>query len=149
MCNNNFIEIIRKDYEEPYHINLIVKASNGYNTGHLEIYDNATRLLDLADALEDFPFRKIKEYQWELGSEAPIDNFAFYFRMNFTVIEPSGKCGIQIRFNNNETGAETSISEFSIKCDVSDINNLGKLFREYSKLEKHNLNWNGHNGTIE
>ena len=143
------IEIIRRPSEEPYHVNLIVKASNGESTGQIEIYDHADRFKELADILEDFPFRKIRKFKWELGSEKPEDRFAFYFKCEFSLIELSSVCVIQIRFNNNETGVEKSISEFSICCLPNELNILGQLFREFSKLEKETLIWNGLEGDVK
>ena len=143
------IEIIRNPYEEPYHINLIFKASNGVSSGQLEIYDNADRLKQLAETLEDFPFKSKKSFLWELGNEEPDGNFAFYFKCEFSLIEGSSECLIRIRLNNNEDGFEKSISEFHIKCYPAELNKLGQLFREFSKLEKEKLFWNGNDGTVE
>lgn len=145
----NSIEIIRNPYEEPYHINLIFKASNGESSGKLEIYDNADRLKKLADVLEDFPFKEPKKYLWELGSEKPEDRFAFYFKCEFLLIKHTSECLVRIRLNNNESGIEKSISEFNIQCKPAELNKLGQLFREFSKLEKQTLIWNGLNGKVE
>ncbi|WP_298537986.1 hypothetical protein [uncultured Algibacter sp.] len=143
------IKIIRNPYEEPYHINLIFKASNGENSGQLEIYDNADQLKKLADILEDFPFNSKRTFLWELGSENPKENFAFYFKCKFSLIEHSSECVIEIRLNNNQGGIEKSISEFNIKCYPAELNKLGQLLREFSKLEKETLTWNGLEGIVE
>ncbi|MDX6748115.1 hypothetical protein SHK09_15060 [Polaribacter sp. PL03] len=144
-----FIKIIRNPYEEPYHINLIFKASNGESCGQLEIYDNAEKLEKLADVLESFPFKETKTFLWELGSEKVKDNFAFYFKCEFSLIKHSSECVVGIRLNNNENGIEKSISEFYINCYPAELNKLGELFREFSKLEKETLTWNGLNGKVE
>jgi hypothetical protein len=143
------IKIIRNPYEEPYHINLIFKASNGESTGQLEIYDNADSLKELADVLEDFPFKKTKNFLWELGSEKPEDRFRFYFKCEFSIIKHSSECVVRIRLNNNEDGIEKSISEFNIQCYPAELNKLGQLFREFSKLKKKTLIWNGLVGKVE
>jgi hypothetical protein len=144
-----FIKITRNPYEEPYHINLIFKASNGESSGQLEIYDNADKLEKLADVLEDFPFKETKTFLWELGSEKAKDNFAFYFKCEFSLIKHSSECVVGIRLNNNENGVEKSISEFYINCYPAELNKLGQLFREFSKLEKETLIWNGLDGKVE
>lgn len=143
------IEIIRTPYEEPYHINLIFKATNGESAGQLEIYDNADGLKKLADILEDFPFKDEKEYLWELGSEKSEDRFAFYFKCEFSLIKHTSDCLVGIRLNNNEEGIEKSISEFNIQCKPAELNKLGQLFREFSKLEKETLTWYGLDGKVE
>jgi hypothetical protein len=143
------IKIIRTPYEEPYHINLIFKATNGESAGQLEIYDNADRLKTLAYILEDFPFKDEKEYLWELGSEKAEDRFAFYFKCQFSLIKHTDDCLVRIRLNNNEEGIEKSISEFNIQCKPAELNKLGQLFREFAKLKKETLTWHGFDGTVE
>lgn len=143
------IKIIRQPYEEPYHINLIFRASNGECSGQLEIYDKASRLKELADILEDFPIKSTKKFIWELGSEKPEDKFAFYFKCEFSLVQLSSECAIGIRLNNNCEGIEKELSEFHIECTPAELNNLGKLFREFSKLEKETLTWNGIGGQVE
>ncbi|SEL08440.1 hypothetical protein SAMN04487910_1664 [Aquimarina amphilecti] len=139
------IHIIRQPYEEPYHINLIFRASNGQSTGELEIYDNAEQLKELADALEGFPFNGTKTFLWELGSEKPKDNFAFYFKCEFSLLKHSSDCIVRIRLNNNKN----SLSEFNIQCYTTELNKLGQLFREFSKLKKKTLTWYGFDGEVK
>ena len=143
------LKIVRIPYEEPYHINLIFIASNGESKGQLEIYDSAKQLKILAGILEEFPFNGINRFLWELGSEKPEERFAFYFKCEFKLIKDSNKCVISIRLNNNEDGIEKSISEFNIECDPNELNELGRLFREFAKLDKETMIWNGLTGKVE
>lgn len=139
------IHIVRQPYEEPHHINLIFTASNGESTGELEIYDNADQLKKLADRLENYPFNSAKKILWELGSEKPKDNFAFYFKCEFSLLKQSSDCIVRIRLNNNKN----SLSQFNIQCYPAELNKLGQLFREFSKLEKKTLTWYGFNGEVK
>ena len=138
------IHIVRQPYEEPYHINLIFEASNGENVGQLEIYDNTDKLKEIAEALEDFPFNGVKHFIWELGSERPKSNFAFYFKFEFSLLNHSNDCVIGFRMNNNKN----YVSEFNIQCCPAELNKLGRLFREFSKLEKETLTWYGFDGDV-
>jgi hypothetical protein len=144
----NLIEIERIPYEEPNCINLIVKASNNYSASQLEIYDNADALLKCAEALENFPRHSTDSFLWELGSERPEDNFAFYFRFRLFMLDPAGHGCIQIRFNNNGGFPDRAISEFCITCEAAGISKLGKLFKEFSKLKSRKLTWDGIDGEI-
>ena len=130
-------------YEEPYHINLIVKASNGLQAGNIEIYDNAEKLKVIANSLESFPKHNTDTYLWELGSERPEDKFVFFFRLRVFLINLTGSCAIQLRFNNNEDYPDLAITDFCIKAEPAGINRLGKLFHEFSKLDKRVLFWDG------
>src|SRR5687768_3554832 len=95
-----FIEVVRHPYEEPYHVNLVVTASNGAQFASLEIYANAADLTTYANALRDVPGRAA-EALWELGSERPEDNFAFYFRLRSYQTSKTGQCAVEVRLNNN------------------------------------------------
>ena len=94
-------------------------------------------------------FNDTKHFLWELGSEKPEDNFAFYFKCEFSLSMQYSECVIGIRLNNNLQGIDKSISEFYIQCNSSELNELGRLFREFSKLKRETLNWNGLNGKVE
>lgn len=142
------IEIERFPYEEPYHINLIVKASNEICAGQLEIYDTANSLRDCASALNAFPRHSKDSFVWELGSERLEDNFAFYFRFRVLLMDSAGHTAIQLRFNNNEDHPEKLISEFCITCEPAGVNRLGKLFGEFAKLRARKLIWDGVDGEV-
>ena len=48
----SFIQITRHLYEEPYHLNLVIIASNGLAMGSLEFYLNTSALKDIGEALK-------------------------------------------------------------------------------------------------
>jgi hypothetical protein len=143
------LKIERIPYEEPHHINLVVTASNGKSNGQIEIYDNADFLNKIADSLEKFPVDSKDEFKWELGSEKPEDRFAFYFLFKvFNYMTEGWISAIHIRFNNNEKLPFREISDFCIPCEPAGINRLGKLFREFAKLDSKMIIWNGIEGKI-
>ena len=65
-----------------------------------------------------------------------------------SVIDKTGLCGIQIRFNNNKSFPNTSISDFCLEVEPSGLNRLGKLFRVFSKLDTTQLLWNESDGEV-
>ena len=135
------LRIVRKPYEEPYHINLIVTASNGRSSGEIEIYTNAGDLAEYGSALQDFPQSTTHSILWELGSERPEDQFAFYFRLKFLVTKATGQCAVVIRFNNNEPLPYTEIAEFCISAEPAQLNQLGDKLVQFAKLEDEELVW--------
>ncbi len=137
----SFIRLERVPYEEPHHLNLVIQVSNGRQQGELEFYDNALTLLEIAEALESFPRDISDSFLWQLGSEQPSDNFAHYFYFMVHCYKKTGQSAIYIRFNNNRDLPDREISEFCIKTYPADINRLGALFREFSKLETKVLEW--------
>lgn len=143
-----YLKITRNPYEEPYHINLIFEASNGEQSGILEIYDSADILKECAKALENFPRHSTDIFLWELGSERPEDNFAFYFRFRVFLLDSAGHCCIQIRLNNNEDFPDKAITKFCINCEPADINRLGKLMKEFSELKTTKLYWDSIDGKL-
>ena len=52
-----------------------------------------------------------------------------------------GSSAIQVRFCNNNELPYREIVEFCIQTEPAAINRLGKLFREFSKLERDFLVW--------
>ena len=135
------LKIIRKPYEEPYHVNLVVTASNGRSIAELEIYTNADDLAEYGSALQDFPQSNTHTVLWELGSERPVDRFAFYFRMNFMVIKATGQCAVVVRFHNNEPLPDTEIAELCISTEPAQLNRLGDQLAQFAKLEEEELVW--------
>ena len=50
-----YLKITRIPYEEPYHLQLEIEASNARQTGWLQVYVVADDLMRIARALEQFP----------------------------------------------------------------------------------------------
>jgi len=143
-----YIQITRYPYEEPHHLNLVMSASNGHVAGRLELYLNADALLEWADGMENFPIHAKSVSLWELGSEHPEDRFAFYFRLRLFTVDSLGHCAVQLRFNNNASLPDREISEFCIQAEAAQINRLGRLCREFSKLEHAVLHWSANDGQL-
>jgi hypothetical protein len=143
-----YIRIVRQPYEEPYHVNLVLEASNGAQKNRLEFYDNAEALSRLASELEAFPRHNGQVILWELGSERPEDRFAFYFRFRVFVVDPVGHCAIQLRFNNNEELPDRELSEFCIRAEPAQLNRLAQLLKQFSKLRHEVLEWELDDGRL-
>ena len=109
----SFIRITRYPYEEPYHVNLVVAASNGRQQGELEIYANAEDLAAVGRQLRGFPNQKNDTVLWELGSERPEERFAFYYRLRVFQVAADGRCAIELRFCNNQEPPAREVVEFS------------------------------------
>jgi len=140
-CMKPCIKIIRQPYEEPYHLNLIIAASNGRQSGEFEFYINADNLVEIANELEQFPRHETHVYLFELGSEKPEDRFAYYFRFRLCTIDSVGHCAIHLRFNNNRDIPYREILEFCIPVEPLSLNRLGKLLRKFSHLKHEVLYW--------
>jgi len=144
----SFIQITRHLYEEPYHLNLVIVASNGLAMGSLEFYSNASDLKDIGEALKKFNYKQTSTYLYELGSERSEDNFAHYFCFK---VFPTGRgyrsYAIQIRMNNNEKLRNLGWphlhqeSDFCIEVDIDELGKLAQLFIGFSKLEQNRLYW--------
>jgi hypothetical protein len=136
-----FIIITRYPYEEPYHLRLVIEASNGRLRGLLEFYTNSEDLARVAERLETFPVHLPDDYSWELGSERAEDRFAHYFLCRVFTTDRSGHCAIQLRFNNNAELPHREVTEFCLLTEASEVTRLGKLFRRFAKLEDIVLHW--------
>lgn len=143
----SFLNITRQPYEEPYHVNLLLSAGNRSTQTQFEVYANTSDLNDAAESLVGFPRTDNDTFLWELGSEDEQDRFAFYFRVRAFKVSPSGRCAIEIRFNNNQKPPNQQIVEFCIDAYPSDLDRLGTMLRSFGRLEDLTLEWSVHPGT--
>lgn len=88
----SFIQLSRHLYEEPYHLNLVIIASNGLASGSLEFYTNPGKIAELGSALKTFPSHQRSSHLFEIGSEYPEDQFAFYLRLRVQALNEKDKC---------------------------------------------------------
>jgi hypothetical protein len=146
--NPAFIIIRRQPYEEPYHLRLVITASNGVFGGTLEYYCNALDLIDMGTKLMAFPASIGDSYSYELGSPRPEDRFAFHFVLRAYTMDSSGHCALHISLNNNRREPDDSSCSFSIRTEASAINRLGHLLKTFGKLKHRTLRWSEKSGDL-
>jgi hypothetical protein len=142
------IIITRFPYEEPYHLNLRITASNGRMNGGIEYYCKASDLNDLGSKLAGFVGNKDETIIYELGSEKPQDRFAYFFGLRVLILDSGGHCAVRLRMNNNQSPPETEACEFCIAADVADVNRLGRLLVAFGKMEHRVLDWSIKDGKL-
>jgi hypothetical protein len=140
------IKITRFPYEEPYHLRLVIEASNGKMNGGVEYYCNANDLNKLGNQLLGFIGKRGEKIVYELGSEK--HRFAFFFSLQVISLDAAGHSAIQLRMNNNRPPPATEVCEFCIPTDVADINRLGRLLVAFGKLEHRVLEWSVKDGKL-
>ena len=90
--SESYIRIQRFPYEEPYHLQLGLEASNGVFQGGFDFYTNTDVLCDLGSRL-NFPSSITDEVSWTDGSDRPEDRCYRYLaeigRMRRGQIVPS------------------------------------------------------------
>lgn len=146
--NTPGIRITRFPYEEPYHLNLLIEASNGRINGRLEYYCAADNLTTLGQGLADFTGARGQEVVYELGSERPEDRFAFFLSLRAEPLGLTGHCALHIHLNNNEKSIRKEVSELSIPADVADLNRLGNLLVSFGRLQHRVLEWHVQDGRL-
>jgi hypothetical protein len=142
------IKITRFPYEEPYHLNLVIEASNGKMNGRLGYYCDADDLNNLGNQLIEFLGNGNEKIIYELGSEKPEDRFAFYFSLQVVSLDTAGHSAIRLRMNNNRKPPATEVCEFCIPTDTADVNRLGRLLVAFGKLEHRVLEWSVTDGKL-
>lgn len=131
----SFLNITRQPYEEPYHVNLLVAAGNLSTQAQFEIYANASDLNVAALSLTGFPKTDNDTFSWELGSDKEQGRFEFYFRLRVFQFSSSGRCAIEIKFNNNQKPPNQQIVEFCIDAYPPDLDRLGTILKSFGRLE--------------
>jgi len=143
-----FIIIRRYPYEEPYHLNLVISASNGAMSGTLEYYCNAEDLIKVGDHLAAFPGQHDDSYTYELGSPRPEDRFAFHFVLRAATLDSAGHCALQFTMSNNRPLPDDMSCSFSIRAEPAAINRLGRLLRAFGDLKHLELRWSDTDGEL-
>ena len=168
-----FIQVTRHLYEEPYQLNLVIIASNGFSSGSLEFYLNADSLAELGRGLSEMPGHNkatakfYKKPVFEKGSERPEDNHSWYFRLRAFAVYRGQAAAIQLRMNNNQNFLSYGrrhgenlplnhqyiqdqlhqLTDFSIITDLNKILSLGEAFTQFSKLKEQRLFWTPKEGS--
>jgi hypothetical protein len=143
-----YIRLVRYPYEEPFHLNLVMIASNGGVRGRSEFYIGASELISWADSMEAFPMHARSVLLCEIGSERPEDWWAYYFRLRVFTVDAQGHSAIQFRFNNNRDLPDREITEFCVRADPAPINRLGQLCRVFANMKHEVLEWSPTSGQL-
>jgi hypothetical protein len=143
-----YLTIERFPYEEPYHVNLIMRAFNGSQAGMLEIYSSPEQINEIGKDLIDFPQSIGHVVLWELGSERPEDRFAHYLRFRAFALDSVGHTALHLRFCNNLALPDKAISEFCITTEAAALNRLGKLLCDFALLKHEYLFWSPTEGNL-
>jgi hypothetical protein len=144
----DYIKIERIPYEEPHHLQLKIEASNGRQTASIEIYVDASDLVEVANSLETFPRHASDVFLYEIGSDKVEDRWAYYFRLRAFTFSATGHTALQLCFNNNRDLPYRESAEFCIRSEAAQLNRLGQLFRAFSKLEHETLVWSQTDGCL-
>lgn len=123
------IIVQRFPYEEPYHTQVSIAASNGRYSGQIEIYCAVDTLREIGLALTRFPTKVPDEYTFEYGSENPKDRFAYYLKLRAHTVGLSGQPVLQFTMNLNGDSPDDGRCSFSIaSVEPTQIARLGRLF---------------------
>jgi hypothetical protein len=143
------IRITRHPYEEPYHLNLEIEASNGRVSGFLEYYCNADDLKVLGKQLLDFIGIYGQEVHYILGSEKPRGPLWLFLSIRVMPLDSTGhRAVVHVRLNNNEEPPDREVTEFSIAAHVADLNRLGGLLLDFGKLQHYAMEWHLQDGRL-
>jgi len=143
------ILIERVPYEEPHHLELHWTIESDETSSRFELYDNATILSKFAKALKNFPNHSEDEFIYQIGSEKPEVNFAYFFRLHFFLKNHRGyDATIDVRFVNNQQYADTRIVDYRLYSTTPRLRKLAKLFEEFSKLKSRILYWDDSNAFV-
>lgn len=141
ITNSSYLRVRRLLYEEPYHTQLEINASNGVFTGSTDIYCNVSDLAEIGRALQTFPKAIGDEYKYEYGSSDPAVRFYRHFVLRVYTVGGWGKCALQVSMNENHSEPYEGVCLFSMPVEPSSINRLGNLFVAFGQLEHLEFKW--------
>jgi hypothetical protein len=146
--SKSYIRIQRFLYEEPYHLQLGLDASNGHFRGGFDFYTSTKDLIGLGKQLRDFPESSADEVSWVYGSDVPADRCYRYLAIRAYVTNASGHCAIQFTLNSNSSEPHEGQCKFSILAEAAAINRLGDLLIGFGKLKHLELFWSCTEGEL-
>jgi hypothetical protein len=136
-----YIVMRRVPYEEPYHLNIELEASNGTFGGAVDFYCSPQALLKIGAALSAFPVKIPDEYIFEYGSPGVGNRVYRHVLLRAYTVGAVGHCGLQISMNRNCAPPDEGICEFSILAEAAALNKLGHLLQRFAQLEHLELKW--------
>ena len=148
MSSSSCILVTRHPYEEPYHLQLEISASNGAFSMCTDIYLNTAELDELGRRLQSFPRRVGDTCELRYGSDDPLKRFYRLFVLRAYTFNAIGHCAIALQVNQNSAEPNEGIAQFSIKAEAAAINRLGALFEEFARLSHRSLRWTPSDGEL-
>jgi hypothetical protein len=136
-----FVVIRRTPYEEPYALNLEIRAGNGTFSGATDFFIDTAELRNLGEGLRRFPRRAPDEIVYQYGSEDPADRRHRYFRLRAYTIDAVGHCALQLAMNLNAREPGEGACRFSIPAEAAELNHLGELMMRFAELRHLELRW--------
>jgi len=133
--------VTRLPYEEPYHTQIRIVASNGAYSGTLDLYCGVDELLAIGDALNRFPAKVPDDYSYEYGSEDPAKRAYRHVRLRAYTTDLAGHCALQFEMNLNASEPDEGSCRFSIQIEPGSINRLGQLFRALHRAPMGEFEW--------
>ncbi len=122
------ITVHRLPYEEPYHTQLEIEASNGVFAGAIDLYCAVDDIRDVGRALSAFPSRVPDEYRFTYGSDDPARRFYRLFVLRAYTTDSVGHCALQVIMDRNTEEPDEGRCCFSIGAEPAQIGRLGRLF---------------------
>jgi hypothetical protein len=136
-----YIVMRRVPYEEPYHLNIELSASNGAFAGTVDFYCTPGALLEIAAALSAFPNKVPDAYVFEYGSPDSGRQVYRHLMLRAYTVGALGGCGLHISMNRNCAPPDEGVCEFSILVEPAALNKLGRLLQLFAQLEHLELEW--------
>jgi len=122
------IRVVRTPYEEPYHTQITITASNGSFTGETDLYCGVDELIEIGQALARFPTKVPDEYEFIYGSANPADRFYRFFRFRAKTVDVAGHCALHFEFELNQDEPNEGRAAFSLPVEPWALEALGRLF---------------------
>ena len=134
--------IVRRfPYEEPHLLQVEFWISNGEFSGSTDIYVDREQLVEIGEALSQFPTRVDDVYEFLYGSEDPEKNFYRFFAMKAYTTNSLGRCAIQFAINRNTEMPEEGSCRFSLQASAGAVNKLGNLLQRFAELKHLEFRW--------
>ncbi|MFN0020472.1 MAG: hypothetical protein ACKVP0_19620 [Pirellulaceae bacterium] len=118
---------------------VLLQAHNGEFGSMLEFYVDAATIKLFGMQLAEFPFGKMEEVRFEIGSRE--GNFAYYLLLRAMTYDRSGHIALQVEVDNRQEGHRHSQASFFIPCEAASLNQFGRRISAWLEKSGEPLVW--------
>jgi hypothetical protein len=148
MTKEASVRVVRAPYEEPYHTHITISATNGAFSGETDFYCAVDDLLEIGEALAQFPTKIPDSYEFVNGSADRSRRMYRFLRMRVATFATAGHCALHFEMDLNEDEPNEGRAAFSLAVDPWALSELGRLFKRLHGDPSGEFRWTPTHGEV-
>jgi len=136
------IEVIREPDDDGLY-QFKISLSNGDTFASLDFWEYGDNFKEFGEGLLNFPKGLKDIVTYELGKEKNDGQmkWAYYMLLKVFCFDPSGQSTVRVIVDNHADIPNSQRSEFYIKSEPANLNNLGQKLKDWTPDKEKELSW--------